>query len=86
MAAIADNLAALSDLTADNPRQQATFAQLQAPVHDKLAVLAEAITLRRTQGFAAAQSVVLTNRGAGSMTTIRELLDHMRSGRVQSAV
>jgi len=79
LAAIADNLAALSDLTADNPRQQATFAQLQAPVHDKLAVLAEAITLRRTQGFAAAQSVVLTNRGAGSMATIRELLDHMRS-------
>jgi CHASE3 domain sensor protein len=79
LAAIADNLAALSDLTADNPRQQATFAQLQAPVHDKLAELAETITLRRTQGFAAAPSVVLTNRGAGSMATIREPLDNMRS-------
>jgi hypothetical protein len=79
LAATADNLAALSGLTADNPRRQATFAQLQAPVHDKLAELAETITRRRTQGFAAAQSVVLTDRGAGSMATIRELLDHMRS-------
>src|SRR5664280_2023936 len=67
LAATADNLAALSGLTADNPRRQATFAQLQAPVHDKLAELAETITRRRTQGFAAAQSVVLTDRGAGSM-------------------
>ena len=75
LAATADNLAALSGLTADNPRRQATFAQLQAPVHDKLAELAETITRRRTQGFAAAQSVVLTDRGAGSMATIRELLD-----------
>ena len=48
-------------------------------MHDKLAELAETITRRRTQGFAAAQSVVLTDRGAGSMATIRELLDHMRS-------
>jgi HAMP domain-containing protein len=48
-------------------------------VHDKLAELAETITLRRTQGFAAAPSVVLTNRGAGSMATIREPLDDMRS-------
>ena len=48
-------------------------------MHDKLAELAETITLRRTQGFAAAPSVVLTNRGAGSMATIREPLDDMRS-------
>jgi methyl-accepting chemotaxis protein len=48
-------------------------------VHDKLAELAETITRRRTQGFATAQSVVLTDRGAGCMATIRELLDHMRS-------
>jgi hypothetical protein len=50
-------------------------------VHDKLAELAETITRRRTQGFAAAQSVVLTDRGAGSMATIREPLDNMPAKR-----
>ncbi len=75
--AIDADLAALGELTAGDPRQQAALAQLRAPVADKLAELAQTIDLRRTEGFAAAQMVVLTNRGARDMSTIRRLLGQL---------
>ncbi|MFI5909830.1 response regulator [Dactylosporangium sp. NPDC051541] len=52
---------------------------LTAPVHDKLAELAETIELRRTQGFEAAQGVVDSDRGARDMTSIEGTLEAMRA-------
>ncbi len=75
---LGQRMATLARLTQDNPRQQAALAQLRGPLQDKLAELAETIALRRSQGFAAAQAVVQTNRGARAMTQIRQLLDNMR--------
>ncbi len=75
--AIQADLGALNGLTADNARQQADLQQLRGPVADKLAELAETISLRRSKGFGAAQAVVLTDRGARDMSTIRQLLGQM---------
>ena len=72
-------LASIARLTADNPRQQAAVAQLQAPVDDRVAALAEAVALRRTKGFEAAQAVIVTNRGTRAMSTVRGLLHGMQA-------
>jgi len=69
-----DNVA---QLTADNPAQQKRIAQLRTLVQAKFAELAETIELRRTHGFSAAQTVVLTNKGKAVMDQIRAVLDEM---------
>jgi methyl-accepting chemotaxis protein len=67
-------IAALTELTRDNPRQQARLAAIKAPLREKLDELAETITLRREQGEQAAVAVVLTDRGKKAMDDIRGIL------------
>jgi signal transduction histidine kinase/ActR/RegA family two-component response regulator len=69
----------LQRMTAADPYLQATLDQVQQPLRDKLRELAETVQLRRTSGFAAAQRVVRTDRGARSMTEIETLLSRARA-------
>src|SRR4051812_12708864 len=64
---ISNHLATLRTLLAPDARQLALLHQLQAPLDNKLRELAETIQLRQIEGFAAAQAVVLTDRGAKDM-------------------
>ena len=74
---IDDSIDALTVLTASNPDQQETLRALEIPIRSKLAELAETIELRRNDGFAAAQALVLENTGAAEMETIRQFVDRM---------
>nr|BFE60505.1 hypothetical protein GCM10020063_050310 [Dactylosporangium thailandense] len=56
-----------------------TLAQVRGRVEDKLNELADTIDLRRTEGFAAAQRVVDTDRGAADMAAIESGLSRMRT-------
>ncbi|WP_433043492.1 ATP-binding protein [Dactylosporangium sp. CS-033363] len=69
----------LRDGTAGDAGQRATLAALTTPVDDKLAELAETIELRRSEGFAEAQRVVDTDRGAEDMAAIESGLNALRS-------
>ncbi|MCO8273948.1 methyl-accepting chemotaxis protein [Actinoplanes sp. TRM 88003] len=67
----------VAGLTADNAEQQKRIAQLRPLVQAKLDELAETIELRRTEGFGAARTVVLTNKGKAVMDQIRTVLTGM---------
>jgi signal transduction histidine kinase/CheY-like chemotaxis protein len=82
--AISRTIQRLRTATRDDPRQQAALTELQAPVTDKLAELEETIALRRTEGFAAAQRLVNTDRGANDMARIEALLGRMHAEQQQS--
>ncbi|MFB9317801.1 hybrid sensor histidine kinase/response regulator [Cryptosporangium minutisporangium] len=70
-------LADLDTLTDDDVDQQRALDALRPIVAVKLAELAETVRLRDTRGFAAAQAVVLTDRGAQDMLRIQSLLTGM---------
>jgi methyl-accepting chemotaxis protein len=70
-------IATVATLTADNAAQQQRIATLKPLVKSKFAELAETIQLRRTSGFAAAQSVVLTDQGKTVMDQIRATITEM---------
>jgi len=67
----------LRELTSDNPNEQQRIAALEPLVAAKFAELQETIDLRRTQGFAAAEQVVVTDRGKNVMDSIRKLVADM---------
>ncbi len=69
-----DNVAAL---TADNTAQQQRIATLRTLITQKFAEMQGTIDLRRSEGFGAAQAVVLTDKGKAVMDQIRSLLDAM---------
>jgi methyl-accepting chemotaxis protein len=69
----------LADLVSDNPRQQARAETLAPLIADKLAELQETVEVRRTRDFAAAQSIVLTDRGKKAMDGIRRNIQDMAS-------
>src|SRR5689334_10123292 len=81
---IGQTIKRLRAATRDDPSQQTALSQLQAPVTDKLAELAETIRLRRSGGFEAAQRVVNTDRGADDMARIESVLTRMRSEQQRS--
>ena len=64
-------------LTQDNPEQQKSFDQLQKLSSDKLAVLQEAIKLRREGSMEAALAVIRSDRGKRIMDDIRALAAEM---------
>lgn len=64
----------LADLISDDPRQANAVALLRVLIDQKLTELKRAIALRRTQGFPAAQALVMTNRGIELMDQIRVTL------------
>lgn len=64
--------------TADNPAQQQRLEQLASVLVERLAACAAAIELRRTQGFAAAQAELLTDRGMRLHEQLRTLVGGMQ--------
>jgi methyl-accepting chemotaxis protein len=76
-AAAGDNRKRLLQLVNDNPRQVARAEALAPLIADKLAELQETVEVRRTRDFAAAQSIVLTDRGKKAMDGIRQTVQDM---------
>ena len=72
-------LAQLAVLTAGNPSQLQLLAQLRGDVASKLDELEAGVAARRTRGFAAAQSGMLTERGLTTMTDIRRTIAAMEA-------
>jgi signal transduction histidine kinase len=68
------DMAALGELTRDNPTQQHRLDSLSVEVDTKLAELAETIEFRRRSGFAAAEVVIHTDRGKLAMEAVRSTL------------
>jgi methyl-accepting chemotaxis protein len=69
----------LAQLVSDNPRQQARADSLAPLIADKLAELQQTIDVRKARDFAAAQSIVLSDRGKKAMDAIRNILAEMSS-------
>jgi methyl-accepting chemotaxis protein len=69
----------LARLIADNPKQVARVEALTPLIADKLAELAETIAVRRTRDFAAAESLVASDRGKKAMDAIRAVLQDMHA-------
>ena len=67
----------LAELVSDNPRQQARADALAPLIADKLSELQQTVDLRRTRDFAAAQSLVLSDRGKKSMDALRTIMREM---------
>ena len=76
---LAETLARVQALTADNAAQQADVERLRSLTGRKLAELAEAIGQRRASGFPAAQAVVLTNAGKQTMDALRGVVSQMKN-------
>jgi signal transduction histidine kinase/CHASE3 domain sensor protein/ActR/RegA family two-component response regulator len=68
----------LLELTVDNRVQQQRLDSVAPLVSDRLAELQKVIELRRTQGYAAAQSEILSGKGKQFHDRIRGLIDQMK--------
>jgi PAS domain S-box-containing protein len=68
----------LRELTTDNPDQQQRLDSVVPLVTDRLAELSAVIEMRRNQGFAAAQSEILTGKGKRFHDQIRDLINQMK--------
>jgi CHASE3 domain sensor protein len=71
--------AALGLAVAGNSNLTSLYQQLQPAISQKLSELNETISLRETEGFAAAQAVVNTNAGQQYMNDIRAVLGQMNA-------
>jgi methyl-accepting chemotaxis protein len=69
----------LAQLVSDNPIQETRVEALAPLIADKLAELQQTIDLRRAHDFAAAQAVVITDRGKKAMDGIRSLLQELKA-------
>jgi signal transduction histidine kinase len=74
---IPQQLAVLGEQVSADRRQSAALKELAASLDSKLRELAMTVQLRRDKGFAAAQAVVVSNRGAVDMASIRRLDSEM---------
>ena len=77
--AIPGQFEGLRKLTSDNPQQQSRIEGLRPLIAAKLAVLKEAIELRRTGGAGPAIEVVSSDRGRQIMDRIRDVIQAMRA-------
>ncbi|MCA1828648.1 MAG: CHASE3 domain-containing protein [Myxococcales bacterium] len=77
LGAVGKALEQVTNLTADNPRQQARIKSLAAPVKTRLDLLNEAIRLRREKGAEAALTVVRGGEGKKLIDEIRGTIDDM---------
>jgi signal transduction histidine kinase/ActR/RegA family two-component response regulator len=75
---VGDHLRSLRNLTVDNPNQQQLISILEPSVNERLSIIDETIRLRRQEGFEAARSVVLSNRGRVAMDKIRKVIADMK--------
>ena len=78
LAMIASRIDTITQLTSDNPNQQARIKVLHGFLDDKFAELKETIDLRRTKGVDAALAVVVTDRGKAAMDAVRTQLGAMQ--------
>jgi methyl-accepting chemotaxis protein len=69
----------LKKLTSDNPNQQKHIQALQPLIEKKLAELQQTIELRKKEGLAGANQVVLGGQGKYWMDQIRTVLEEMVS-------
>lgn len=76
-AALDQQLARGRELTADNPRQQSRFPELQRRIVQRQETLKDVIELRQTKDFEAARQSIATGRGKAEMDAIRELIGDM---------
>jgi signal transduction histidine kinase len=76
---VATALGTLRQLTAGNAREQAWVDSLSQLSAAKLAELDTTITLRHDQGFAAAEAIVITDRGRDSMLGARRITGELRA-------
>lgn len=78
IATVNDHLKSVRDLTLDNPAQQRSLAALEPKVSERLSIIAESLKLRRQEGFEAAKTAVLTNKGTDVMNAVREIIAEMK--------
>ena len=78
-ARVDENRKSVARLVSDNSRQEARAEALAPLIVEKLAELQQTIDIRRARDFAAAQSIVLSDRGKKAMDAIRNLLQEMNS-------
>ncbi len=71
---VQEELDSLKALTDDSRTQRARVASMEVRVKSKMAELASTVTARRTQGFDAAQALVMTDAGKIDMDMIRQAL------------
>ncbi|OUL27987.1 response regulator [Nostoc sp. 106C] len=67
----------LRSLTSDNPNQQRRLDMLEPLITERINIMQRVIDLRESQGFDAAQKVVLQNEGKRLMDRIRNLTEEM---------
>ena len=73
-----DHVQQVKKLTVDNPIQQRRISILEPKIAEKFNYLNQTIALRRQKGFAAAQQIVLSERGKQEMDEIRVLVAQMK--------
>jgi methyl-accepting chemotaxis protein len=71
------NRTRLAQLVNDNPRQTARAEALIPLIAERIASMQETLEVRRSRDFAAAQELVLTDRGKRAMDSIRQILRDM---------
>ena len=71
---IKNDLTNLKELTKDNPNQRERLDRLEPLIVEKLAELKETVDLRTKVSFAAAQKIVLTDKGKNIMDNIRQIV------------
>ena len=76
---IDDDLANLQRLTADNAEQVRRFEAIKSTVADKVNHMSRAVTVRRADGFAAAQSLVASEYGNIKMAALRAIVTAMNN-------
>ena len=79
VASLGGQMRELERLTADDASQNARVESMKVRVQSKMAELADTINVRRTQGFEAAQAVVMTDRGKSDMDAIRSAIAGMQA-------
>jgi len=73
-----ESLAKFRQLVGNRPEHAENINALERVIQSKFAELAQTITLRRTNGQAAATAVVMTNQGKKHMDEIRTLIAQMK--------
>jgi len=68
----------LRQLTIDNPKQQKSIDELIPLVAKKIKFMQDTITMRKIDGFEAAQKLVLTDSGKETMDSIRQVITAMK--------
>lgn len=76
---INERIADIERLTSDNADQQARIPALKSRIAVKFEELKETIALRRTDGFEAAQAVVIADNGKIAMDAIRDQTQEMEA-------